>query len=65
MLLIYYVYFNCSKFLKKAHDLHLNKEKSHEVWEINGRKDNVDMKDARHEARGACKPREHIRHEST
>ena len=38
MLATYYLYFNCSKFPKKAHELEINKKKSREAWETRAEK---------------------------
>ena len=60
MLPTYYLYFNCSKFPKKALELEMNKKTSYKAWENKSRKGNIDIKDAKCKTRGASKAREHV-----
>ena len=43
----------------RIHELEINKKKSREAWKNKIRKCGIGMKDAKDEAQGACKSREH------
>ena len=56
------LHLSCKYFPKKTNELEINKKKSCEVWGNKSRKVVIDMKDARHKARGTCKARQHLGH---
>ena len=64
MLATYYLYFNCSKFHKKGHDLEINKKKSCKALENKSRKSDISVNNASHEAQGPCKAREYVGHKA-
>ena len=55
MLPTYYLYFNCSKFNKKRHELEIDKKNSREAWKNKSRKGDFGMKNTRHQGQVACK----------